>query len=190
MNDLQIVAAYSGFLAEVGVRHVVGGSLASSAWGEQRSTNDADFLLRFTGEQLEGFLVLLPHDFTVEEAEVRASSASTEAFASFQARYEPSVFKIDNFIANDQWQLEQLDRAKPLELLKGSAVPFASAEDMIVAKCRWFDLGNRVSDRQWNDLVRLYEVQRMSLETSYIERWLTHFDLMDLWQEIQRQARA
>lgn len=52
MNDLQIVATYSAFLTALGVEHIVGGSLASSAWGEQRATNDADFLVELSAQQL------------------------------------------------------------------------------------------------------------------------------------------
>ena len=33
MNELQIIATYSDFLSGVGIPHLVGGSLASSAWG-------------------------------------------------------------------------------------------------------------------------------------------------------------
>ena len=42
----------------------------------------------------------------------------------------------------------------------------------------------------FNDLVRLYEVQCDRLDLALVERWLTEFDLMDLWEEIQSQART
>ena len=187
MNELQIIATYSGVLSEVGVQHLVGGSLASSAWGEQRATNDADFLLQLDRAALDVFLSQLPQGFFVEAAEVRQAVASGEAFASFQTLYEPTVFKIDNFISNSDWERQQLKRAKHLDI-GGSSVPFAGPEDMIIAKCRWFDLGNRVSDRQWHDLVRLMEVQHGKLDRQYIELWLEHFGLMDIWAELDRQS--
>lgn len=118
------------------------------------------------------YLKYLPGDFYVDADDARASLANPETFAGFQAMNELEVFKIDNFIANDDWQRECLTRAIPLEILPGSPIPFSSAEDIIVAKCRWFNLGNRVSDRQWNDLIRLYEVQHGRLDVGYIVRWL------------------
>jgi hypothetical protein len=48
MPDLKIIAAYSRFLAAIHARHLIGGSIASSAWGEQRQTNDADFLIELS----------------------------------------------------------------------------------------------------------------------------------------------
>jgi hypothetical protein len=187
MNELQIIATYSGFLSEIGMPHLVGGSLASSAWGEQRATNDADFLLQIDSQALDVFLNQLPRGFFAEETEVQQAVASHEDFASFQTLYEPTAFKLDNFIANGEWQREQMHRAKHLEI-GGASIPFAGPEDTIVAKCRWFDLGNRVSDRQWHDLVRLMEVQRGNLDIRYIERWLDQFGLMDIWAELQRQS--
>lgn len=190
MNDLQIIAALSALLSDLEIPHAVAGSLASSAWGEQRYTNDADFLLGLDPDKAASFLSRLPEGFHVEESDIHQALSSHSPFPSFQLLFEPAMFKIDCFVAGDAWQLEKLGRAKRLEIWEGVFVPFASPEDMIIAKCRWFDLGHRISDRQWNDLMRLYEVQRFNLDTAYIERWLGHFGLMDLWEEIQRQAKA
>ena len=190
MTDPQIVATYSSFLAGLGIRHLVGGSLASSAWGEQRTTNDADFVIELTPARVDAYLGALSAGFHVEEGELREALQSREPFAAFQALYEPVVFKIDNFIAQGEWEREQLDRAHRLRIWEDVEVPFASPEDTLIAKCRWFDLGNRASDRQWNDLLRLYEVQSGRLDRDLIERWLSEFGLLDLWGEIQKQARA
>ncbi len=190
MTDLIIVATYSAFLSELKVRHVLGGSLASSAWGEQRNTNDADFLLDIAAEQVAEYLARLPNGYFVDSVTVGQALADTQPFASFQSLFEPTAFKIDNFIARSPWDNQQIERARLLPLQLGVQVPVASPEDMIIAKCRRFDLGNRVSDRQWHDLVRLYEVQRENLDVPYIEKWLSHFGLMDLWVEIRRQAKV
>lgn len=190
MTDLQIVATYSAFLSGLNIRHLVGGSLASSAWGEQRTTNDADFVVELLPESIGAYVSSLPAGFFVEESELRDAVLSTQPFASFQLLHEPMVFKIDNFTAHGPWEREQLGRAHTLRIWEDVEVPFAGPEDVLIAKCRWFDLGNRASDRQWNDLVRLYEVQGIRLDSSLIERWLTEFELMDLWVEIQTQART
>lgn len=172
------------------MRHLVGGSLASSAWGEQRTTNDADFLVELLPGAIDAYVASLPEGFYVEESELRDAVLSTEPFASFQLLHEPMVFKIDNFVARGPWEREQFERARRFRIWEDVEVPFAGPEDILIAKCRWFDLGSRASDRQWNDLVRLYEVQCDRLDLALVERWLTEFDLMDLWEEIQSQART
>jgi len=190
MTDLEVLAAYSAFLVQIHIDHVVGGSLASSAWGEQRATNDADLLLRLSPADVPVFMSALPDGFYVELREIEAATTQLEPFGSFQALHEPSGFKLDNFLAFEPWQLERIGRAVWLDLLPGVSLPFSTPEDMIIAKCRWYDLGRRVSERQWRDLLRLYEVQRGRLDEELITRWLGHYGLMDLWKAIEEQAQA
>src|SRR5207302_7485828 len=47
-------------LERAGVRYAVGGSWASTAFGEPRFTNDVDILAEFTEENLPRFLSFLP----------------------------------------------------------------------------------------------------------------------------------
>lgn len=58
-------------LERAGVRYAVGGSWASTAFGEPRFTNDVDILADFTAASLDLFLRTLPSTFYVdaEEAE-------------------------------------------------------------------------------------------------------------------------
>lgn len=190
MGFLDIVAEFSAILSSLGIRHAVGGSIASSAWGEPRHTNDADFLVQLDPGVAEDLLRELPEAYYAEPRDVREAARDDSPFASFQALYLPSTFKLDCFVGNSDWHGAQLDRVVFQEIRPGVSIPFVSAEDMIVAKCRRFDLGHRVSDRQWNDLVRLYEVQRDHLDAGYIERWLSQFGLLDLWAEIRAQSKA
>lgn len=190
MRDLEVVAEFSGLLAAGQFAHAVGGSLASSAWGEARYTNDADIAIALPEHRILQFLELLPDCYYCEPSDVISAVQDRGLFPGFQVLYEPTVFKIDCFLAREAWSLTALDRAVPLELSYGVIVPYATAEDMIIAKCRWFDLGRRVSDRQWNDLVRLYEVQRHRLDVPYIEKWLSEFGLGELWQAIVSQGHA
>ncbi len=190
MTELELLANYSDFLAQLGIRHLVGGSLASSAWGEQRHTNDADLLVDIPPEKAELFLKRLPNEFQIIEDEYYKALNERKVFSTFQLIHLTLVFKIDNFVAVEDWDFERLNRSKLIDLRQGVLIPFSSAEDMIIAKCRWFDLGGRVSDRQWNDLMRLYEVRRNDLEVDYITKWLGQYELLDLWDEILNQAQA
>lgn len=190
MKDLKVVAEFSGFLATGQFAHAVGGSLASSAWGEARYTNDADFALALPEHRIDQFLEMLPDGYYCELSDVVSAVRDPGPFPGFQVLYEPTVFKIDCFLARGAWSLMALGRSVPLEISPGVFVPYATPEDMIIAKCRWFDLGRRVSDRQWNDLVRLYEVQRHHLDIPYIEKWLSEFGLSELWHGIVSQGHA
>ena len=188
MGFLATVTEFSDVLTSLQIRHAVGGSLASSAWSEPRHTNDADFIVELAAHQVDRLVNGVPDSYLIEPEEIRAVVANPSPFCMFQAIHIPTSFKIDCFVAHSEWEVLQLSRASLQEVFPGRTILYASPEDMVIAKCRWFDLGNRVSDRQWHDLVRLYEVQCENLERPYIEKWLAHFGLLDLWEEIQKQS--
>jgi len=56
-------------LERAGVRYAVGGSWASTAFGEPRFTNDVDILAEFTEANLPEFLSFLPRTFYVDAEE-------------------------------------------------------------------------------------------------------------------------
>lgn len=76
-----------------------------------------------------------------------------------------TVAKIDLFIVSpDPYHREQLSRAATSEVSEGNGVRFMSAEDIILTKLRWYELGRGISDRQWNDLVLVIETQGDNLD--------------------------
>ena len=74
-----------------------------------------------------------------------------------------------------------------VELFPGKEFPIASAEDIVITKLRWFVLGNRISDKQWNDIVQVLEVQQGNLDLEYLTRWANYFQVLDLLREAQSQ---
>jgi hypothetical protein len=66
------------------------------------------------------------------------------------------AFKIDLFLTGEsEYENSVFERAVEVELLSGSTVRFCAPENIVLAKLRWFEHGNRVSDRQWNDIVQV-----------------------------------
>ena len=70
----------------------------------------------------------------------------------------------------------------------GNTVSFYASESIVIAKLRWYLLENRVSDRQWNDLVQVLEVQRSTLDNEYLDRWAGFFWVPDLLNEARGQV--
>lgn len=138
-------------LEELGVAWAVGGSLASSIHGEPRATNDVDVIAALR----------LPHVPRLTEAlrdrfylDVPAIERAIIARQSFNLIDELSIVKVDVFIpppgALGEGQLERRQR----QPLPGTGFIFVlAAEDIVLQKLRWFDLGGRVSDRQWRDIL-------------------------------------
>jgi len=58
-----VFALLRGALEAARVRYAIGGSWASTAFGEPRFTNDVDILAEFTAENIARFLARLPETF-------------------------------------------------------------------------------------------------------------------------------
>ena len=176
-------------LAKAGVEFVIGGSLASSVWGRERTTHDADIAALISEAQFEQLLPLIQWPYIIDAESIRASLADLEDFASGQILNGESLDKVDLFLLKDEPYVQsQLSRKRMFEVSPGHSLPFASAEDVVITKLRWFELGNRISDRQWNDIVQVLEIQQGELDEQYMARWAAHFGVLELLREAQDQV--
>ncbi|KAA3616366.1 MAG: hypothetical protein DWQ05_11560 [Calditrichaeota bacterium] len=61
-----------------------------------------------------------------------------------------------------------------------TAFYFSSSEDIIISKLKWYELGNKVSERQWFDVVGVIKVQGDSLDKEYLQTWAKKLGLWGL----------
>ena len=171
-----------------GIEPIIGGSVASSTWGEPRTTNDVDVMVRILDNgprlvnELQGKFVVEPNALIEAEAD--------ESWPrSFQAIHEESVFKVDVFLMDDspfaQWETES---AKRLEIFDGVFARVLAPEAIALEKLRWYELSNRVSDRQWNDVVKLIETQGEEFGVQDFLRWAGELGLAELAREALAEA--
>ena len=104
--------------------------------------------------------------------------------------YMDDPFKIDVFVANSApYERSELERAQLVSLFDGVDAMVIAPENIVLQKLRWFELGNRVSDRQWNDLVQVIEIQGEAFDRDYLLEWAEHFKVRDLAEEALAEAR-
>lgn len=48
---------------------------------------------------------------------------------------------------------------------------FTSPEDIILHKLIWYEMGGRVSERQWLDVLGVLKVQSTDLDAAYLRKW-------------------
>ncbi len=168
-------------LEQLGVPHMVTGSVASSFHGRPRSTHDADIVIDPSRDQLEVLVERLDHSgYYVDAARARDAFGRRLQFNAIEMR---SAFKIDLiFRKNRPWSHEELGRRLSAELSPGVTVSLASPEDTILSKLEWAKKAGR-SEKQIDDAAGVVEVSR-SLDRTYIERWARELHVLDLWREI------
>ena len=57
---------------------------------------------------------------------------------------------------------------------------FSSPEDVIISKIQWYELGGRVSERQWLDIIGVIKVQENALEKEYLRAWAQQLGIAEL----------
>lgn len=167
-------------LEKAGVRYAIGGSWASTAFGEPRFSNGVDILAELTEEKLRCFLRNLPKTFYADEEE------SLEAFRlgrPFNVLHMPMAFKFDFFSAAAfPLGRQELDRAISLAGtgLSETPAPFVTPEDILLAKLHWFQLRGERSEVQWRDVEGIVRGSAGTLDRGYLDENATKLGVSDL----------
>jgi hypothetical protein len=189
VTPIEILAQIAPLLEEAGVRYWVGGSVASSIWSDPRYTNDIDMAVLASTLNEDRLRAALPAKFYISPNEVKDALSDPSEYASFQILDTEEAFKFDIFVVRDsEYTQAEAERVRWVEIQPGIHAPISSPENIILHKIRWFVAGGKVSDRQWNDIVKVVENQLGSLDKAYLLRWAAHFNVQDLLTEAFDQA--
>ena len=63
-----------------------------------------------------------------------------------------------------------------------------TAEDIILQKLVWYNSANRISERQWLDILGVLKLQAGKLDQTYLSYWATQLSLSELLQQAQSEA--
>jgi hypothetical protein len=159
--------------------------MASSARGVWRSTLDVDLVAAIQPAQVEALVRELGPAWYADPETIRGS---IEAGRSFNVIYLPQVMKVDIFPATEEFHQKELERATLVPLGLGQ-VPcsVATAEDILLAKLRWYRDGGQVSDRQWSDIVGLIS-NNPALDSEYVNSWAVRLGVASLLDRARTQA--
>ncbi len=164
---------------QLGIAYYVGGSLASSLHGVPRATNDVDVIASLEPHHADELLRLLSTAYYID---ARMIVESLRKNIPSNLIHLDTMVKIDLYGERSMpFTTEALVRATS-QMLPGCQVPvrFASPEDVILAKLKWYRDGGERSERQWSDLLGILRVQGDGLDKIYIERWLDRLAVREL----------
>jgi len=150
----------AAILEELGIRYVIGGSVASSLMGEPRSTLDLDVMIVCDADSVRNLVGRLQEAFYVDESDALRAVADQSAF---NAIHLPSSLKVDFFLAERApFAAHQIERRRAIDV-GGVRLYFYAPEDLIVRKLMWFRLGAETSERQWRDVLGISRPTRTSM---------------------------
>lgn len=172
---------------ELGVRHYVGGSVASSFHGAVRSTMDVDIVCELRDEHVARFLGRLATDYYANEQTIREAISNRSCFNLI---HFPTSFKVDIFLSRGRaFDNDCLERCRLERISEGLEVAIATPEDSIIAKLEWYRIGNEVSERQWDDVTRLLRLLGGQADVDYLRQAAASVGVGDLLQRLREQMK-
>jgi len=178
-----------GVLAQLGVRHFVGGSVASSAHGIARASLDVDVVAELEPVHVSRFVAALQHAYFVDESRVRAAIAAKR---SFNLIHLATMFKVDVFVSRgrsfDASAFARVRHERFGQQPEDPGIPLASAEDVLLAKLEWFRSGGETSERQWEDVKGLVRVGAGVLDVVYLQQWAALIGVTDLLGRVLHES--
>jgi hypothetical protein len=172
-------------LRRLGVRHFVGGSVASSAHGVPRASIDADVVAELGPAHAAPLVAALRAGYYVSEERVRDAIGRR---ASFNVIHLETMVKVDVFVSRDRpFDRRALGRARPAAVEGGGEIPVSSPEDTVLAKLEWFRRGGEVSERQWVDVTGVLRAG-VSLDVAYLRGGAAELGVADLLDRALEEA--
>lgn len=154
---------------QLGIPYRIGGSVATSYYGPQRATQDVDLIADISLAQIGALVAGLdPQHYLIIDHSVLDAILHQSSFNILDLT---TMNKIDVFIQKQTAQAQQeQQRATLVALVPGTRqVWISSAEDMLLEKLLWWQLGGGISTRQWNDIVGLIQHHGTHLDTAYLD---------------------
>lgn len=179
-EPLQITLKVIRAFEQLEIPYLIGGSLASAVHGLIRATMDADVVADIQSSQVVPFAALLKTEFYIDEYMILDAIQQT---SSFNLIHLDTMFKVDIFILKKRnFDINQMRRRTPqaIEEVSDEKIFFSTAEDIILAKLEWFQMGGKVSERQWRDILGVMNIQGNRLDFEYLHKWAEELGIRDL----------
>lgn len=186
MSQQELLTTVAAALDRLGIPYMLTGSVASSLYGEPRLTHDIDVIVRLAAEDAPR----LAGSFRQPRYYLDSADAIAEVVreaSMFNLIDTESGDKVDFWILTASPFDDERFRRRVKVALFGASVWVPSPEDVILSKLSWSALAGG-SEKQFQDALRVFEVQRASLDLSYCEKWAAHLGVTATWERLRAEA--
>ncbi|MGO9083641.1 MAG: hypothetical protein ACLQBK_00305 [Candidatus Sulfotelmatobacter sp.] len=184
MSVSEVFHRVTSALDEAGIAYMLAGSFASAYYGAPRTTQDIDFVIAATAEQLRTFVQRLPKDEYYVDLD--AALAARRQQSLFNVVDMATGWKVDLIIRKSRPFSEEEFRRRKLVNLQGSPLFVATAEDVVVSKLEWAKLAQ--SQRHIEDVAGILRMRWDSLDRPYLEKWVSELSIGAEWNDARRAA--
>ncbi len=181
MGQSELLAYLCNHLEQLAIRYFITGSHATIVYGEPRYTNDIDVVVELDSANYDAFCAGFPEeDFYLSK---QAAREAVDQFGMFNIIHPTSGLKIDVIVPKpSSFDQIRLQRGVRLPLVGGGTGVFSSAEDIILKKMEWHQMGG--GERHLADIEGILRVRGEILDRAYIAQQAQQLGLQAIWQQI------
>jgi hypothetical protein len=179
---LLVIAA----LEAAGIEYMIGGAVASWAWGEPRSTLDLDLVVNIPLESIQHLAnelkkrdMLVPGEIILDIIFEGRSDLPINA-VHMHSGYKADLYPVregDELRASAFSRRQKVDLGEPL-----GEVYLHSPEDLIIYKLWYYSISQQT--KHLRDITSIVMTLEDELDHSYIEKWAMDKGVINLWREI------
>ncbi|MBL9121815.1 MAG: hypothetical protein JNL80_18060 [Phycisphaerae bacterium] len=172
-----------GALVDLGIPHMLTGSLASNAYGLPRMSKDADFVVALQAKQVPALAKRVAPGLLLDEQMSFETTTLTSRWRLLETR---GGFEIELFqLSDDPFDQERFKRRVATVFL-GLATFLPTAEDVVVQKLRWAVRAHRPKDI--DDALNVIRARKESLDWMYVSRWCAKHESLTLLESLRARA--
>jgi len=185
MSQSELLKKVIAALESTSTPYMLTGSYASSLQGEPRLTHDIDLVVAITSSAGRSLSLEFPGpDYYLDENAVAVAIGRKSQFNLLDIR---NGDKVDFWMLSDEPFDQSRFARRYVEEFEGQRLYVSSPEDTILMKLRWAELSGG-SEKQFGDARSIYELQKNSLDLSYIEQWAKALGVTGQWERIKNEA--
>ena len=185
MSQQELLTFVISKLNELSIDFMLTGSHASSLQGEARATHDIDLVADLSINDAQPLINTFQDErFYLSESAIREAINSKRMFNLLETTTGEKVdfwvltetpFDQSRFLRRQQIEYDELP------------VFVTSPEDTMLMKLIWSKkIGG--SEKQFNDVIHVYELQAGLLDMEYLHRWIQELDVEELWERVIAEA--
>jgi hypothetical protein len=173
-------------LEAAGIEYLIGGAVASWAWGEPRSTLDLDLVVNIPMDSVEVLAkelknrdMLVPADIIVD------ALIENRVDLPINAIHLTSGFKADLYPLREPDELRVMALRRRVKVDFGPPVGEVyvhSPEDLILYKTWYFSISQQT--KHIRDIAAILHSHRETLDYIYLDTWMERKGLQTTWKEI------
>ncbi len=187
-EPIEVTQQIARTFERLGILYLVGGSLASSLHGIPRATQDVDIVADIKLNQVVSFVEVLKAEFYIDADMIREAIRNR---SSFNIIHLATMFKVDIFVLKpDHTSQQEMIRREQYQVSDNpqDQLYLATAEDVIIHKLYWYQMSGSTSERQWNDVLGVIQVQSDQLDYAYLKQTAQQRGVIELLEKILKVA--